>query len=145
MQRAEEAANNRPPPRTESLWQRLSYPVSFVGVFFLGVFAVFLTRYIQSQLVGVPDSGEASFQEIIGLGCASAAASIISLFLKDRQKEFASVSTIGVFLTTFTYHNLVWEYPDAFEQVYGPDWVEFTQERTEPSSLFLFGNVIKLT
>ncbi len=144
-QRAEEAAKNAPPPRTESFWQRLGYPASFVGAFFLGVFAVFLTRYIQSQMVGIPESGNVGFQEYIGMAFASGAAFVISLFLKDKQKEFASVSTVGVFLTTFTYHNLVWEYPDTFELIYGPDWVEFTQEQTEPSSLYMFGNVIKLT
>lgn len=144
-QRVEQAAEKAPPPRTESIWQRLAYPGAFVGAFLLGVFAVFLTRYIQSQMMGVPEGGQPGIQDIIGVAMASMAGFVISLFLKDKQKEFASASTFGVLLTTFTYHNLVWKYPEAFERIYGPDWVEFVQGITEPSSLYMFGNVILLS
>lgn len=143
--KAKETARKSPPPRVESIWQRLGYPASFVGAFFLGVFAAFLIRYIQYHLVGVPGSGQLGVQEIIGIGLASCAGFFVSFFLKDRQKEFASCVTAGVLLTTFTYHNLVWEYPDVFERIYGKDWVEFVEKLTEPSSLYVFGNVIKLS
>ncbi len=65
-QRAEEAAKNAPPPRTESFWQRLGYPASFVGAFFLGVFAVFLTRYIQIQMVGMASGFDATRASLFG-------------------------------------------------------------------------------
>ncbi len=141
---AQETASNTPPPKTESVWQRLGYPASFIGAFFLGVIAVFLTRFIQYHMVGVPGSGQLDAQEIINIGLASSAGFFVSFFLKDRQKEFASCVTAGVLFTTFTYHNLVWEYPEVFEQVYGEDWVEFIEKLTEPSSLYLFGNSVKL-
>ncbi|WP_170764850.1 hypothetical protein [Ruegeria lacuscaerulensis] len=141
---AEETSSKAPPPRTDSIWQRLGYPASFVGAFVLGVFAVFLTRYIQYHTVGVPEGGQLDAQEIINIGLASGAGFFVSFFLRDRQKEFASSVTMGVLVTTFTYHNLVWKYPDFFEVVYGEDWVEFVEKLTEPSSLYLFGNIVKL-
>jgi len=142
---AEETASKAPRPRTESVWQRLGYPASFVGAFFLGAFTVFLTRYIQYHTMGVPEGGQLDTQEIISIILASSAGFFVSFFLKDRQKEFASSVTMGVLLTTFTYHNLVWKYPEVFEQVYGEDWVEFVEKLTEPSSLYLFGYVVKLS
>ncbi len=96
-------------------------------------------------MVGVPQPGQANVQDAIGLCLASLAGIVISTFLREWQKEIASASTLGVFLTTFTYHNLVWQFPEVFEQVYGPDWVEFIQDLTEPSSLFMFVNTIKLS
>ncbi|CUK05747.1 hypothetical protein RUE5091_02760 [Ruegeria denitrificans] len=56
--RAEVAASKATPPRTDSIWKRLSYPGSFIVAFILGVLAVFLTRYFQSQLVNVPGTGQ---------------------------------------------------------------------------------------
>ncbi|WP_420587038.1 hypothetical protein [Ruegeria sp.] len=140
--RADEAAQNAPRLKKESIWRRLGYPLAFFGAFALGVIAVFITRYIQVQMVGVPGAGEFGVQEIIGVVMASAAGFVISLFLKDRQKEFATACTVGVMATTFSYHNLVWAYPGSFEVIYGEDWVEFVQKITEPSSLYLFGNSI---
>ena len=144
-QRAEEAASKAPPPRTDSIWKRLGYPASFLGAFLLGVLVVFLTRYIQLQMAGVPDPRQINTQDFVGIGLASMAGIVISLFLKDKQKEFASASTVGVLLTTFTFHNLVWKYPEFFERIYSEDWVEFIQKLTEPSSLYVFGIVIGLS
>ncbi|CUK05741.1 hypothetical protein RUE5091_02759 [Ruegeria denitrificans] len=67
------------------------------------------------------------------------------MFFKGKQKEFASACTLGVLLTTFTYHNAIWAYPDSFERIYGPDWVEFVQGITKPSSIYLFGNSIEFS
>lgn len=144
-QRAEVAASKAPPARTDSIWVRLSYPGSFIGAFFLGAIAVFLTRYFQSQLVSVPADGQPGAQDIVGIGLASMAGLFVSMLFKGKQKEFASACTLGVLLTTFTYHNAVWAYPEPFEQVYGQDWVEFVQSITKPSSIYFFGNTIELS
>ncbi|WP_170560926.1 hypothetical protein [Ruegeria atlantica] len=143
--RTEETASQRPKPKTESVWKRLAYPGAFVGAFALGSVVVFLTRFIQFQMVGVPEAGNVNAQDFIGIAMASLAGMVISMFLRDKQKEFASASTVGVLLTTFTFHNLVWAYPVHFEQMYSEDWVEFMQKITEPSSLYVFGITIGLS
>ncbi|WP_170788969.1 hypothetical protein [Ruegeria lacuscaerulensis] len=57
----------------------------------------------------MPDAGDTNFPGIIGIGVASMAGFFISLFLTDKQKEFASASTAGVMTTTLTFPNLVWK------------------------------------
>ena len=143
-ERAEHAASIAPRPRTDSIWKRLAYPGAFVGAFFLGMIVVFLTRYIQFLTVGVPEPGNVNAQDFIGIVLASMAGIVISMFLRGKQKEFASASTCGVLFTTFTFHNLVWEYPSLFERIFNEDWVEFMQRITDPSSLYVFGMTIAL-
>ncbi|RBW63448.1 hypothetical protein [Ruegeria sp. A3M17] len=143
--RTKETASKNPKPKTDNVWKRLAYPAAFVGAFMLGSMVVFLTRFIQFQMVGVPEVGKVNTQDFIGIAMASLAGMVISMFLRDKQKEFASASTVGVLLTTFTFHNLVWAYPTHFEQMYSEDWVEFMQKITEPSSLYVFGITIGLS
>lgn len=141
-QRSDANARNAPPPRTASIWQRLAYPGAFVGAFLLGICAVFLTRYIQYQSVGIPVQRQVDTQDFVSLGLAGGACIMVMLFLKGKLREFAGALTVGALLTTFTFHNLVWKYPTFFEQTYGEDWVDFVKDTTEPSSLNLFGTIV---
>ncbi|NOD65262.1 MULTISPECIES: hypothetical protein [unclassified Ruegeria] len=141
-QRSDEDARNAPRPRTESIWQRLAYPGAFLGAFLLGICAVFLTRYIQYQSVGIPVQRQVDTQDFVSLGLAGGACIMVMLFLKGKLREFAGALTVGALLTTVTFHNLVWKYPAFFEQTYGKDWVDFVKDTTEPSSLNLFGTIV---
>ena len=140
--RAEEASKGTSRRSGDTIWHRLSYPISFIGAFLLGVGAVFLSRYIQFQMIGVPGDPKAGSQDLISIVLAMAAIFLISFLLNGRQKEFARTSALAMMATTFTFHNAVWAYPDSFEQVYGPDWVEMVKKQTEPSSIRLFSIVI---
>lgn len=140
--KAEEAAKARPRRRTDSIWRRLGYPAAFIGAFGLGIFMVFLSRYIQYVMAGVPSQSGA--QDIGSLLIACLAVFLLSKALKIRQKEIAASCTLSMFLTIMMYHNLVWEYPETFERVYGPEWVSYVQDQTVPSSIIFFGNVIEL-
>jgi hypothetical protein len=99
---------------------------------------VFLSRFVQYRLVGLPGQAQGSSQDIIGFAIAFGAVFLISFLVKGNGKEFASASAFAMLMTTFTFHNAVWAYPDLFENVYGPDWVEFIQDNTEPKSIQLF-------
>ncbi len=123
------------------VWERLAYPLSIVGALALGYFTAFLSRYVMYHMVGVPKPGSV---DIASLVFAAAIVLTMSAILKSKQKECATASTIGLLLAVFTLHNFVWEYPDVFGQIYGPDWVKAVQQQTEPSSLFVFGRVIEL-
>lgn len=141
-QRSEENTSKSPPPDTESVWQRLGYPAAFLGAFSLGILAVFLSRFIQYQSVGIPVPGQVGTQDFVSLGLAGGACIMVMLFLKGKLREFAGALTVGALVTTFTFHNLVWQYPVFFERAYGEDWVEFVKDTTEPSSLNLFGTIL---
>ncbi|WP_171236016.1 hypothetical protein [Ruegeria sp. HKCCA6837] len=143
-QRSDENAGNAPRPRAESFWRRLAYPGAFVGAFLLGIFAVFLTRYIQYQSVGIPVLRQVDTQDFVSLGLAGGACIMVMLFLKGKLREFASALAVGALLTTFTFHNLVWNYPVFFEQTCGEDSVDFVKDTTEPSSLNFFGTILPL-
>lgn len=143
--RAEETSKRRPQRvRGPSLLRRLAYPMGLVGAFLLGIGAIFLSRYVQLQMVGIPGDTKGNTQDIVGLALAGGAVFLISNMLKGGQKEFASASTLAMLLTTFTYHNAVWAYPETFEQVYGRDWVKAVQDKTPASSIRFFNNVIEL-
>lgn len=136
--RAEETKSKKPAKRGDGFLRRLAYPLGFVAAFALGIFAVFLSRYVQLQLVGLPGEAKGSAGDIVAFAIAFGSVFLISFLVKGNQKEFASASAFAMLLTTFTFHNAVWAYPDTFETVYGPDWVEFIQRITEPNSLQVF-------
>ncbi|WP_298853854.1 hypothetical protein [uncultured Ruegeria sp.] len=141
-QRSQENASKVPPSRSDSIWQRLGYPTAFLGAFLLGVMAVFLTRFIQYQSVGIPVHSQVDTQDFVSLGLAGGACIMVMMFLKGKLREFAGALTVGALVTTFTFHNLVWKYPVVFEHIYGEDWVDFVKDTTEPSSLNLFGTIL---
>ncbi|WP_120501458.1 hypothetical protein [Roseovarius sp. EL26] len=123
------------------LLERLAFPISIIGSLALGYSTAFVSRYVMYHMVGVPKPGSVDIASLI---FAAAIVLTMSAILKSKQKECATASTIGLLLAVFTLHNFVWEYPDLFAQVYGPDWVKAVQQQTEPYSLFVFGRVIEL-
>ncbi len=136
--RAQEAKKHAPKRKGDTIWTRLAYPAAFIGAFALGVGAFFFSRFLQLKLAGLPGEAKGSGQDFIGLALAGGVVFLISFLLKNNQKEFATMSAFAMIVTTFTFHNAVWAYPDAFEVVYGPEWVEFVQQQTEPRSLQVF-------
>ena len=142
--KVQESSKQKPKTQGDSLLRRLAYPAGFIGAFAVGVGALFLSRYVQYRLVGLPGQAQGNAQDFIGFGIAFGAVFLISFLLKGNGKEFASASALGMMFTTFTFHNAVWANPDWFENVYGPDWVEFIQKHTEPKSIQLFTLTIEL-
>lgn len=142
--RVQEHSSQKPKVRGDSLLRRLMYPLGFIAAFALGIGAVFLSRFVQYRLVGLPGQAQGSASDIIGFVIAGGAVFLISFLVKGNGKEFASVSAVAMLMTTFTFHNAVWAYPGWFENVYGPEWVDFIQDITEPSSIQLFTMAIKL-
>lgn len=136
--KAQDTSEQNPKKTGESLWARLAYPLGFVGAFALGIGAVFVSRFVQYRLVGLPGQGQGGAPDLIGFAIAFGAVFLISFLVKGGGKEFASASAFAMLMTTFTFHNAVWAYPDVFETMYGPDWVDFIQDITEPKSIQLF-------
>ena len=141
---AQKQAAKAPKRKKDSFLRRLAYPGAFVGAFFLGGLTVFVSRYAQYHLVGIPGAAGQGNQDIISLIFAGMIILTMSVILKAKAKEVATASTIGVLIGVFIYHNLVWEFPDFFATVYGPDWVDALMKQTEPSSLFVFGTTLTL-
>ncbi|WP_160116570.1 hypothetical protein [Ruegeria sp. AU67] len=56
---------------------------------------VLLTRFIQFQMVGVPEVGKVNTQDFIGIAMASLSGMVISMFLRDKQTEFESATQLG--------------------------------------------------
>ena len=141
---AQDVAEKAPRQKKDSIWRRLAYPGAFIGAFLLGVMTVFLSRFVQYHMVGIPGEVGQGNQDIIGLVFAGMIVLTLSAVLKAKQKEFATASTVGVLIAVFTYHNLVWAAPDLFVIAYGLDWVEALMKQTEPSSLYIFGTTLSL-
>ncbi len=140
----QDMAAKTPKRKKDGILRRLSYPGAFVGAFFLGALTVFVSRYAQYHLVGIPGAAGQGNQDIISLVFAGMIILTMSAILKAKAKEVATASTVGVLIGVFTYHNLVWEFPDFFAAVYGQDWVDALMKLTEPSSLFIFGTTLSL-
>ncbi len=134
---AKQAANPRSRSRLRpSLWQNMQYPASIVAAFALGLFAVFLSRYIRYHLQGGSLSGEdTDLIMMIDGGLAAGAGFAIRQIFRFKAKVFITAHTFGVGAMILSMHNFVHYAPETFATLLSPDWVRQVVTDTPPNSI----------
>lgn len=126
-------------PVKKGVWsENLAYPLSFVGAFLVGLFSVFISRYVTSQI----NDGAADDLDLTLIMDAVVAFGIVFVLrtaLHMTSKEHIACKTAGIWVSLTMMHNLVHAYPAPFTAVYTKAWVEQITSVTEPKSFFFRG------
>lgn len=117
------------------------YPMSIIGAFMVGVFAVFATRFIRFHMLGGELTGENAdlwmiLDSVIAIGIVI---SLRSVF-RFGGKALETAKTVGIVAMILMMHNFVHIAPGFFGSVFSPEWTSEVIATTKPKS-FLFRGV----
>ena len=124
------------------LLARIAYPLSFVGACVLGVFAVFLSRYVGVHFWGAVQ-GDAMHVFTIDAVRAASMGGLIAIWLKLTSKEHVVSLGIGLIVALTMMHNLVWLAPQPFIETMGFEWVSQVRSMTAPETIWFGGGVLR--
>ncbi len=129
-----------------SLTENIRYPLMIMWAAFVGMVAVFLSRYIRFHLTGGGLTGgeNADIVMMIDGGIAVVAGFALKQLLSIENKTLQLAQTVGVGIMILTMHNLVHLSPAVFSTVFSPEWTEEVIESTEPKSLLFMGVTYRL-
>lgn len=142
--RRAKAPRRKGPPKTEGL----RHTLSFVAAMLAGALGILAARYVRYQYFGLADGAEGAMADglmVMDLIFGCIAAMMVKVLFRMGGKEFIVFQTAGALAALTLMHNLVWMYPEPFAEVFGPEWVEYTQSTTEPASVYFRGMTIPLT
>lgn len=135
-------------PRTEEpdikltggLMENAVYPLSLIGAFFLGLLAVFFSRFARVHLLGGADPESDMMLALVADGAmAMALGFMFKQGFKVEGKEWVAAQTFGVSVMVASMHNLVHLFPYTFALIFTPEWVELVLSYTELRSLQIGG------
>jgi hypothetical protein len=117
------------------------YPMSIIGAFMVGVFAVFATRFIRFTMMGGELTGENAdlWMVVDGVLAIGIVISLRSVF-RFGGKALETAKTVGIVAMILTMHNFVHIVPGFFGSVFSPEWTTQIIETTKPNS-FLFRGI----
>lgn len=111
------------------------YPMSMIGAFLVGVFAVFLTRLGRFYLLDGSLTGENAdlwmvFDSVIAIGFVI----ILRSVFRAKRKALEVAKAIGVIATVLTMHIFVHMMPGFFSSVFSPEWTQQVIATTEKNA-----------
>ncbi len=115
-------------------------PLSLLGAFCLGMFAVALGRLVRfhmaagADIVLEPDV-EMIVNGLMGLAISFAVMQVFRL----SSKEHVALQGAGVFAMVCTFHNLIHWLPGPSALLFSPEWVAAMVATSEPNSFFFRG------
>ena len=140
--------------------ENVRYPATLVGMAVLGMFAVFVVRYVRFHLMGGTLAGnDADITMIIDAGLAGVAAFIIysavGLTMRDANRAergsmfslnnlgdnpVKAALVVGIAIMIGTMHNMVHSAPGLFGALFSEEWTEDVVAFSEPGSIYFRGN-----
>lgn len=111
----------------------------------IGVFCVAAARYGRFNLAGIAEAG--SSPQVIMLmdfGVAAIIALIIGGLINQKSLRHMMAQTAGIAVMAVAMHNLVWQYPAEFAQVFTQAYVDEVRSVTSPNSIYLGGETFVL-
>ena len=130
---------SRTSARTGWLRQALLFP-SCVLAGFTGHVLVLLADWHLSGQNPVGATADMVLARQAGIALAVTLALTLALRLGDRSMLLAK--GLGVVLGLMLFHNLVHQWPAAFDQVFSPDWTAQVLAATEPQTLLIRGTAV---
>lgn len=117
------------------------YPMSIIGAFLVGAFAVFVTRFVRFHMMGGELTGENAdlWMVVDGVIAVGIVIALRSVF-RFGGKALETAKTVGIVAMILTMHNFVHIVPGFFGAVFSPAWTEQIIDTTKPKS-FLFRGI----
>lgn len=104
---------------------KVLYPLSMIGAFMVGVFAVFLIRLARFYLLDGGLTGENAdlwmiFDSVFAIGIVI----ILRSVFRAKGKALEVAKAIGIIATVLTMHIFVHLMPGFFSSVFSPEWTQ---------------------
>lgn len=122
-----------------SMWERMLYPMTFVGAFLLGYAIVVFTRWMRSgihfeaQDPNVALATEAAAGIVVGF--------VIRQLFSIKNPVYVPANALGTTAAIISFHNFFWWFPEQAEMVFTPEYTQSIRATTEPNSLIFMGAV----
>ena len=128
---------------TGGMLENALYPLSIAGAFFLGLMAVFFSRFARIHLLGTSDPETDIMMSLIADGgMALAVGFFFKQLFKMEGAEWVGAQTMGVTVMVASMHNLIHLNPALFAKIFTPDYVKFIMSYTEFRTLQFGGYVM---
>lgn len=116
-----------------------------IGAVLIGALAVVGARYLRYAYLEIP-SGTASVDTLmtIDFGLAAMATFLLGGVINQKSFRHMLAHGTGIVLMIVSMHNLVWQFPDQFGQVFSPAYVAEVQASTAPQTIWFRGEVIPI-
>lgn len=128
------------PIRLTSFRENIKYPLSIVGAFGIGLFSVFLIRYVRFHMLGGSLVGtDADLTMVIDASMAACFGFLLRFAFNFIEQEYVLAKAAGIAVMVGAMHNLAHWYPTPMSVIFSPAWVEQTQTQTEGNSILFRG------
>lgn len=120
-------------------------PIVWLLGFVLGIVAFGLSQLISFHFAGLPDpSMTAEMRMLVDVLFALGALLSFSLLFDLPGRMQMLFKLMGIAVAMVTMHNAVYMAPDLFESAFSWEWVRFIKAVSEPNSILVAGETIKL-
>lgn len=118
----------------------VTYVLSLIAAFCVGMLVVVAARYARFHLTGVtPGSTHLDSSNLaVDFGLAFLAGFILQQIFHFRRPEHTAAKTMGMFAAAFTMHMAVHAFPGLFALMFSETWVHQVIRLTDPTKLALF-------
>lgn len=119
--------------------------MGLVVALMVGVICLAAARYGRFNLAGIAESGSSSqVVMLMDFGIAAVIAFIVGGLINQKSMRHMMAQTAGIAAMAVAMHNLVWEYPAEFAQVYTQAYVDEVRSVTTPMSIYVGGETYLL-
>lgn len=127
-------------PKRKPRGDGVTYVLSLIGAFGVGLLVVVAARYARFHLTGVmPGSAQLSSSNLVlDFGLAFLAGVLLQQIFHFKRPEHMAAKTVGMFAAAFTMHMAVHAFPGLFELLFSDIWVRQVIRLTDPTKLALF-------
>lgn len=122
-----------------------AYPLSLVGAFGLGLFAVALGYYARYQLMaGQAELEDADLEMALSGVIGIALSFVLAQMFRLTSKEHKAMQSAGVFAMVCAFHNFAFWAPGPMTVLFSPDYVARIQSEAPPNSARFRGTYFAL-
>jgi len=119
--------------------------VSLLMAIVLGVICLAAARYGRFNLAGIAESGSSSqVVMLMDFGLAAVIAFVVGGLVKQKSMRHMMAQSAGIAVMAVAMHNLVWQFPAEFAQVYTQAYVDEVRSVTTPNSIYVAGETYLL-
>lgn len=111
----------------------------------IGVICLAAARYGRFNLAGIAEAGSsAQVVMLMDVGIAAVIAFVVGGIIKMKSMRHMMAQVAGAAVMAVAMHNLVWEFPAEFAQVYTQAYVDEVRSVTTPNSIYVGGETYLL-
>lgn len=127
--------------RTAVIRDRVSYPISFVAAFGLGLLSLAIVRLVRAQYFTTFGAEGSDALIMFDWIAAASVGLLIREVFRIRDRMYLPANNAGVFIGIVSMHNVLWWAPKLSVSLFGAEYAEHIWATTVPNSIIFRGLV----